>query len=352
MEAQPSPQIVGREFVRQYYTLLNKAPDHLHRFYNNSSSFLHEGLDANNRDAQMVIGQKQIHNKILQLNFRDCHAKISHVDAQATLGNGVVVQATGELSNAGQPMRRFTQTFVLASQSPKKYYVHNDIFRYQDYYVEDEVEENGRSDVEDVDASVAESLENVVTVPAVVAQAPIYYQSTTNVYQPPPVNGLHSMEDQQHVAPPSVQSLPPPPATMMEAISSAANDDEPKLDTGDDKDSMMLMDASPMEAYDDSDMPAIPNNEPKTYANLVKSGGGGVGGPPQTMSFVVQPVSPPPSKFPSQVDRFEAPNPTQKPLAQRPMRGKRRAIRLGQTRTQNNFFLFFLFLFSFLNLYF
>lgn len=31
MDTQPSPQSVGREFVRQYYTLLNKAPDHLHR---------------------------------------------------------------------------------------------------------------------------------------------------------------------------------------------------------------------------------------------------------------------------------------------------------------------------------
>ena len=29
-------------------------------------------------------------------------------------------------------MRRFMQTFVLAPQTPKKYYVHNDIFRYQD----------------------------------------------------------------------------------------------------------------------------------------------------------------------------------------------------------------------------
>jgi len=41
-------------------------------------------------------------------------------------------QVAGELSNAGQPMRRFMQTFILAPQSPKKYYVHNDIFRYQD----------------------------------------------------------------------------------------------------------------------------------------------------------------------------------------------------------------------------
>ena len=28
-------------------------------------------------------------------------------------------------------MRRFVQTFVLAPQSAKKYYVRNDIFRYQ-----------------------------------------------------------------------------------------------------------------------------------------------------------------------------------------------------------------------------
>lgn len=39
---------------------------------------------------------------------------------------------TGELSNDGKPLRRFMQTFVLAPQSANKYYVHNDIFRYQD----------------------------------------------------------------------------------------------------------------------------------------------------------------------------------------------------------------------------
>lgn len=29
----PSAQLVGREFVRQYYTLLNQAPDYLHRYH-------------------------------------------------------------------------------------------------------------------------------------------------------------------------------------------------------------------------------------------------------------------------------------------------------------------------------
>ncbi|XP_065372099.1 ras GTPase-activating protein-binding protein 2 [Calliphora vicina] len=139
---QPSPQSVGREFVRQYYTLLNKAPNHLHRFYNNNSSFIHG-------ESTLVVGQKNIHNRIQQLNFHDCHAKISQVDAQATLGNGVVVQVTGELSNDGQPMRRFTQTFVLAAQSPKKYYVHNDIFRYQDLYSDEEVDGESRSENDD-----------------------------------------------------------------------------------------------------------------------------------------------------------------------------------------------------------
>lgn len=52
------------------------------------------------------------------------------------------LQVSGELSNAGHPMRRFTQTFVLAAQAPTKYYVHNDIFRYQDFdYADDEEEE-------------------------------------------------------------------------------------------------------------------------------------------------------------------------------------------------------------------
>ncbi|KZC06771.1 PREDICTED: ras GTPase-activating protein-binding protein 2 [Dufourea novaeangliae] len=152
MEASPSPQNVGREFVRQYYTLLNQAPAHLHRFYNQHSSFVHGGLDSN-RESTPAIGQKQIHQKIQQLNFRDCHAKISQVDSQLTLENGVVVQVSGELSNAGQPMRRFTQTFVLAIQAPKTYYVHNDIFRYQDLIFPDEEE----ADVAGVEGGVGES---------------------------------------------------------------------------------------------------------------------------------------------------------------------------------------------------
>ncbi|KAK2502933.1 hypothetical protein MC885_011135 [Smutsia gigantea] len=94
----PSPLLVGREFVRQYYTLLNQAPDMLHR-------------------------------KVMSQNFTNCHTKIRHVDAHATLNDGVVVQVMGLLSNNNQALRRFMQTFGSVAN---KFYVHNDIFRYQD----------------------------------------------------------------------------------------------------------------------------------------------------------------------------------------------------------------------------
>ena len=52
------------------------------------------------------------------------------------------MQVTGELSTGGKPMRAFVQTFVLAPESPKKYYVRNDFFRYQDDDIVSEGEPN------------------------------------------------------------------------------------------------------------------------------------------------------------------------------------------------------------------
>lgn len=71
----------------------------MNRFYNTTSSFVHGGLDQPNKETKPAIGQKQIHQKIQQLNFRDCHAKITQVDSQATLGSGVVVQVNKTKKN-------------------------------------------------------------------------------------------------------------------------------------------------------------------------------------------------------------------------------------------------------------
>ncbi|XP_059371462.1 ras GTPase-activating protein-binding protein 1 isoform X1 [Carassius carassius] len=171
----PSAQLVGREFVRQYYTLLNQAPDYLHRFYGKNSSYVHGGLDNNGKPAEAVYGQSEIHKKVLALSFRDCHTKIRHVDAHATLNEGVVVQVLGELSNNMQPMRKFMQTFVLAPEGSvaNKFYVHNDIFRYQDEVFGDSDSEPPEESEEDV-----EELERVHSPEVVQEESAGYYEQS------------------------------------------------------------------------------------------------------------------------------------------------------------------------------
>ncbi|TNM85848.1 ras GTPase-activating protein-binding protein 2 isoform X1 [Takifugu flavidus] len=181
----PSPLLVGREFVRQYYTLLNKAPDFLHRFYGRNSSYVHGGLDSSGKLAEAVYGQAEIHKKVMSLQFNECHTKIRHVDAHATLNDGVVVQVLGELSNNGQPMRKFMQTFVLAPEgsAANKFYVHNDIFRYEDEVFEDseaEIDEESEEEVE-------EEPEERQPSPEPLQESP----NSTTYYEPHPVtNGV------------------------------------------------------------------------------------------------------------------------------------------------------------------
>ncbi|KAL6427673.1 hypothetical protein ACFW04_008851 [Cataglyphis niger] len=334
MEASPSPQSVGREFVRQYYTLLNQAPAHLHRFYNQHSSFVHGGLDSN-RECIPAIGQKQIHQKIQQLNFRDCHAKISQVDSQLTLENGVVVQVSGELSNAGQPMRRFTQTFVLAVQAPKTYYVHNDIFRYQDLIFpeedeadvsggdvgesgEREVEEIGRSEPEEDEhqtqaqqlSAPTQTAEQQAQPPLIPAQQPPLQQQQPMYYAAPPQPHVHPVmqqvlngtvhEEVINQQPPQQQQQPPPPppaqqhpyitepTTQTQFVQEAElsngeqqqqqnqqleNEPQTQTEERNDQPEAEAFTASAQEVEPEHQVSntTVNNSGPKTYANLVKS---------------------------------------------------------------------------------
>ncbi|CAK6958588.1 ras GTPase-activating protein-binding protein 2 isoform X1 [Scomber scombrus] len=181
----PSPLLVGREFVRQYYTLLNKAPDFLHRFYGRNSSYVHGGLDPSGKLAEAVYGQAEIHKKVMSLQFSECHTKIRHVDAHATLSDGVVVQVLGELSNNGQPMRKFMQTFVLAPEGSvaNKFYVHNDIFRYEDEVFGDSEAELDEESEEEVEEEPEERQQS----PEPLQESP----NSTTYYEPHPVtNGV------------------------------------------------------------------------------------------------------------------------------------------------------------------
>lgn len=218
----PSPLLVGREFVRQYYTLLNKAPDYLHRFYGRNSSYVHGGLDSSGKPEEAVYGQAEIHKKVMSLQFSECHTKIRHVDAHATLGDGVVVQVMGELSNSGRPMRRFMQTFVLAPEgsAANKFYVHNDIFRYEEELFNDSEAELGDSEEEEGEEEQVEA--HTSPEPQEAPASAAYYEHA------PVSNGVE--EPQEEAVPEAEPEVPAEPEASQEAGEDSAPEAEPQAE--------------------------------------------------------------------------------------------------------------------------
>lgn len=212
----------------------------------------------------------------MQLNFRDCHAKIRQVDSHETLANGVVVQVSGELSNNGEPMRRFMQTFVLAPQSPKKYYVHNDIFRYQDEVFDDPDTSTGTNTTEDqireikeMNAEVLKQQQSPVVVDTAKETVGVQHTNGSTSFEEPSNNAM--MEVEEPVVEPVVEWKEssvispeptkqawksPEPAEPVEAV------EEPEE---------VALPAGPAEAGDEA--PA--SDAPRTWSSMVKSGAPG-----------------------------------------------------------------------------
>lgn len=88
----------------------------------------------NHHNTSLQSGVLPVFNIFHSLNFLVLDQGVTDVAVVSC------VQVIGELSNNGQPMRKFVQSFVLAAQSAKKYYVHIDIFRYQDIYQQNATE--------------------------------------------------------------------------------------------------------------------------------------------------------------------------------------------------------------------
>ncbi|KAH7078912.1 NTF2 and RRM domain-containing protein [Paraphoma chrysanthemicola] len=126
---------VGWYFVEQYYTTLSKSPDRLYLFYNKRSQYV-SGVEE--EKVNVCVGQKAINERIKDLDYKDTKVRVTNVDSQGSDSN-IVIQVIGEISNKGQPHKRFAQTFVLAEQT-NGYFVLNDIFRYLAEEPEDDEE--------------------------------------------------------------------------------------------------------------------------------------------------------------------------------------------------------------------
>ncbi|KAG1753538.1 uncharacterized protein EDB91DRAFT_1098529 [Suillus paluster] len=213
------PSEVGWQFVPQYYTFVNKQPNRLHCFYTKTSTFIH-GTEG--EDVKACFGQQEIHNKITSLGFDDCKVYIHSVDAQSSANGGIIIQVIGEMSNHGDPWRKFVQTFFLAEQ-PNGYFVLNDIFR----FLKEETVEDDASEPEASSTAPSEPAPESVRepTPPPPASEPEVEEPTTMVPEPispPPepepalveVNGVHHEPEPQPepVSEPSTPEAEPEPA--------------------------------------------------------------------------------------------------------------------------------------------
>lgn len=124
--ALPSAQVVGNVFVQQFFHILHRSPELVHRFYQESSWLGRPGVKG---EMSTVSTLQAIDEKIISMDYNEYRAQIKTVDAQESLGGGVIVLVTGYLIGKDNVKKDFTQTFFLATQD-NGYYVLNDIFRY------------------------------------------------------------------------------------------------------------------------------------------------------------------------------------------------------------------------------
>ncbi|KAF2007256.1 hypothetical protein P154DRAFT_116313 [Amniculicola lignicola CBS 123094] len=199
---------VGWYFVEQYYTTLSKSPERLYLFYNKRSQYV-SGTEEDK--VQVCMGLKSINDRIKELDFHDTKVRVTNVDSQGSDAN-IVIQVIGEISNKGQPHRRFVQTFVLAEQT-NGYFVLNDIFRYM---AEDPEEEE--EDLQQDPAAEADAVQEPASVAAVPEDQPAPEAvAATNEDQLNKVNEkleeAAKEEDVEEAAPADVNGTPIPEAT-------------------------------------------------------------------------------------------------------------------------------------------
>jgi hypothetical protein len=152
------------------------------------------------------------------LEFKDTKVRVTNVDSQGSDAN-IVIQVIGEISNQGQPHRRFVQTFVLAEQT-NGYFVLNDIFR---YLVEEPEEEDDQQE---------SAPANGVTEPAPTAAVPENADLNQSDETAPSEEALNKVDDKlEQVAQedPAVEEVAPaaPAQQVPEEVEQPAAEEAP-----------------------------------------------------------------------------------------------------------------------------
>ncbi|XP_059468719.1 probable nuclear transport factor 2 isoform X1 [Neocloeon triangulifer] len=119
----PNFEEIGREFVKQYYSLFDNQDTRLGMavFYNAESSLL-------TFEGKQLQGALNIIEKFSTLGFKNINRVITTVDSQPMLDGGVLISVLGRLQCDEDPPHEFTQIFILQAIQGSFVLMH-DIFR-------------------------------------------------------------------------------------------------------------------------------------------------------------------------------------------------------------------------------
>lgn len=130
--AGPSPLMIGKRFVKQYYQVLSSTPDQIFRFYQQTSFLSHaEGSTPTDPSTFESYDIAQRWGEASKKRFEFEHGAI---DAQPSVNGSILVIVTGHVvfvTEDGEDRKAFVHTFFLSllGQS-KRFYVHNDVLRF------------------------------------------------------------------------------------------------------------------------------------------------------------------------------------------------------------------------------
>ena len=230
---QPSPLMVGKQFVKQYYQVLSKQPDQIHRFYHQETSYLSDATGSNVTDPMTL----DVYNIATRWGGEDNSKMIIElengaIDAQPSVDGSILLVVTGHVSFLGSHEKSaFVHTFFLTTYpNTRRFYVHNDVLRFLSSTSTGASEEAPASttssptnaDNEDeVEAPAVNVLENEpVAKPVVPDEIPVAVEDAPGGEEEAPGGGV---EESKEVAPEEEEETP--------AASMAGNENAPAKET-------------------------------------------------------------------------------------------------------------------------
>jgi len=150
----PSPLLIGKAFIKQYYQVLSTNPTQITKFYKPNSLISHSLLPSVPATTTTLLQQTDLFSWCKPKNKKD---KICFdfgkgaIDAQETINGGILLVVTGHVrlddgngnGNTGKDAQgedekrfSFVHTFFLNNGAPvgkkRQFYVHNDVLRFLD----------------------------------------------------------------------------------------------------------------------------------------------------------------------------------------------------------------------------